>query len=166
MMFASTWLWQTKGMTKLESPNPLTSRVINALYTETMILADEARSYFDNFGQPDRDHLTPIQRVSFSCESLKVTTRLMHVIAWLLTQRSLTSGEFDPTESLSPTLRLGDAAPSDTDVLDGLPTDARALVEASADLYARVRRLDADIASATPATNPALRLQKRLERSF
>jgi regulator of CtrA degradation len=149
-----------------ESPNPLTSRVINALYTETMILTDEARSYFDNVSRPDRDHLTPIQRVSFSCESLKVTTRLMHVIAWLLTQRSLASGEFDPTESLSPTLRLGDAAPTDPAILEGLPADARALIEASADLYARARRLDSDIASAAPAGNPARTLQRQLERAF
>ncbi|MFM9851420.1 MAG: DUF1465 family protein [Sphingomonadaceae bacterium] len=153
-------------MSAPDSPHLLTSRVINSLYTETMVLADEARSYFDNFGQFDRDHLTPMQRVSFSCESLKVTTRLMHVIAWLLTQRSLASGEFDPTESLSPTLRLGDAAPSDDATLEGLPADARALIESSTDLYARVRRLDGDIASVAPSANPARSLQKQLERSF
>jgi regulator of CtrA degradation len=165
-MFAGQSLWQRYAMSAADSPNPLTTRVTNALYTETMVLADEARSYFDNFGQFDRDHLTPIQRVSFSCESLKVTTRLMHVIAWLLTQRSLAAGDFDPAESLSPTMRLGDAAPSDAAVLADLPADARALIDASADLYARVRRLDGDLASTAPTANPARRLQKKLERSF
>jgi regulator of CtrA degradation len=34
---------------------------------------DEARSYFDT-GRDDRLSLDPIDRVGFSCESLKVTT--------------------------------------------------------------------------------------------
>jgi Protein of unknown function (DUF1465) len=69
----------------------LASRLIDGLYMETMVLADEARSYFDEMGRVARDSLAPLDRVVFSCESLKVTTRLMHVIAWLLTQKVMTS---------------------------------------------------------------------------
>ena len=63
----------------------LTPKLIDGLYVEAMVLADEARSYFDTGGRDDRLALDPLDRVGFSCESLKVTTRLMHVIAWLLT---------------------------------------------------------------------------------
>ena len=62
----------------------VTAKVIDALYVEAMVLADDARAYFDTFSREDRDALGPVLRVAFSCESLKVTTRLMHIIAWLL----------------------------------------------------------------------------------
>ena len=67
-------------MTMDESNTPevrLTSRLIDSLYTEAMLLADEARSYFDDGGRDDRIAMEPFVRVSFACESLKVTTRIM-----------------------------------------------------------------------------------------
>ena len=71
----------------------ITSRLIDSLYTEAMLLADEARSYFDDAGRDERRTLEPFARVGFACESLKVTTRIMHIVAWLLTQRAIESGE-------------------------------------------------------------------------
>src|SRR6476659_5307082 len=70
----------------------ITSRLIDSLYTEAMLLADEARSYFDDAGRDERSMLEPAARVGFACESLKVTTRIMHIVAWLLTQRAIESG--------------------------------------------------------------------------
>ena len=58
-----------------------------------MLLADEARAYFDEAGRDERLTLEPFARVGFACESLKVTTRIMHIVAWLLTQRAVESGE-------------------------------------------------------------------------
>ena len=65
-----------------------------------MLLADEARSYFEGRARVDRDALDPWMRVGFSCESLKVTTRLMHVIAWLLARRAVAEGEL-PLDALA-----------------------------------------------------------------
>ena len=67
----------------------ITPRLIDALYTEAMLLADEARAYFDEAGREERNALEPFARVGFACESLKVTTRIMHIVAWLLTQRAV-----------------------------------------------------------------------------
>jgi regulator of CtrA degradation len=131
-----------------------------------MLLADEARSYFDRHGREERMALDPIVRVGFSCESLKVTTRLMHVIAWLLTQRAVEAGELSNAQARTPSRRLGDAPESDEAVLANLPQQALALVRASSDLYARVRRLEENAASAEEATSPARSLMSRLERSF
>jgi regulator of CtrA degradation len=147
---------------------PLTPKLVASLYTEAMLLADEARSYFERQGRDDRESLDPIVRVAFSCESLKVTTRLMHVIAWLLTQRAVEGGELSPLQARSPARRLGDAPETDPALLPKLPAEAAALVDASRDLYARVRRLDehgADPPSG-PQPSPARSLLNRLERSF
>ena len=144
----------------------ITPKLIDSLYVEAMVLADEARSYFDRHGREDRMALDPLVRVGFSCESLKVTTRLMHVIAWLLTQRAVEAGELSDALARAPSRRLGDAPESDENLLARLPETARALVRASHDLYARVNRLEEGSVSADPAASPARSLMSRLERSF
>lgn len=145
----------------------LTARLIDSLYVEAMVLADEVRAYFDEHGRIERDELPPIQRVSFSCESLKVTTRLMHVIAWLLTRRAVEHGEISVAQARSPSRRLGVAAESDLEALEMLPAAARRFIEASRDLYSRVERLDQDIDQPMMyVPSPALGLLDRLERAF
>lgn len=150
-----------------EARTELTPKLVGGLYTEAMLLADEARAYFDRHGREDRDSLEPILRVGFSCESLKVTTRLMHVIAWLLTQRAVEAGELTALQARKPSRRLGEAPESDPTVVARLPASAVALIGASEDLYARVARLDASgMAPGTPAPSPARSLLSRLERSL
>jgi regulator of CtrA degradation len=151
-----------------ESQFGLTRRVIDSLYVEAMVLADEARSYFDQVSREDRDQLDPVLRVAFSCESLKVTTRLMHVIAWLLTRRAVASGEMDPLSALSPSLRLGQAVASDPVLVAKLAVEARTLIDASAELYARVQRLDIRLEQAAVhlLPSPARGLHQQLERAF
>jgi regulator of CtrA degradation len=144
----------------------LTQRLVGALYTEAMVLADEARAYFDRFGKEERDGLDPMTRVGFSCESLKVTTRLMHIIAWLLTQRAVEAGELSVAQARRPSRRLGDEPESDEAVLARLPDAARSLVTSSRDLFARCRRLDEAGPEVEPHASPARSLLSRLERSF
>src|SRR6476619_3486926 len=115
----------------------ITSRLIDSLYTEAMLLADEARSYFADAGRDERQTLEPFARVGFACESLKVTTRIMHIVAWLLTQRAIESGEMHTIEGRRPERRLGSAQESDPAVVSTLPPSARKLINSSADLYAR-----------------------------
>lgn len=142
----------------------LTAKLVDSLYVEAMVLADEARSYFDSRGRDERLTLEPMLRVGFSCESLKVTTRLMHVIAWLMTQRAVETGELSHAQARRPVRRLGNAPDSDEELVAHLPRDAVQLIEASRDLYARIKRLeDGGLA---PQASPARSLMSRLERSI
>jgi regulator of CtrA degradation len=145
----------------------LERRLTDSLYSEAMLLADEARSYFDaGVAEGDAARLNPFDRVLFSCESLKVTTRLMHVIAWLLTQRAVEAGELAADSARAPQRRLGQRVESDGAALERLPDGARALVAATTELYRRVERLDQslDIDEAPPS--PARALHSRLQRAF
>ncbi len=141
-------------------------RLIDSLYTEAMVLADEARSYFDEAARDDRGALEPFAKVGFACESLKVTTRIMHIVAWLLTQRAIDSGEIPARDGRRAERRLGNAQDSDEAVVVQLPAAAQRLITASADLYARVRRLDEGTSAEEPAQSPARALMGRLERGL
>lgn len=144
----------------------LTPRLVSALYVEAMVLADEVRTYFDETGREERDSLAPLPRVSFSCESLKVTTRLMHIIAWLLTWRAVEAGEITTDQAREPSRRLGQASDSDEATVMMLPEKARALINASRDLYYRVGRLDTGLAPESATDSPARMLIDRLEAAF
>lgn len=126
-------------------------RLVDRLYAEAMLITDEARSYFDGYGIEERDRLDVVSRLTFSCESLKITTRMTHIIAWLLMQRAWCRAERgggaisdDGTDmsrhalALSP---LGPADRSDEHALSLLPQQAQCLVRESMSLYARVERL-------------------------
>ena len=144
----------------------ITPRLIDSLYMEAMLLADEARAYFDETGRDDRQLLEPFARVGFACESLKVTTRIMHIVAWLLTQKAVESGEIRSADGRRPERRLGHANDSDPLVINQMPEAAQRLINASADLYSRIKRLDEGQLVEEPAQSPARALMGRLERDF
>ncbi len=149
-----------------ERQTRITPRLIDSLYTEAMLLADEARAYFDEEGRDERTSLPPFVRVGFACESLKVTTRIMHIVAWLLTQKAVESGEIMSPDGRRPERRLGKASDSDSAVVEQLPDAAQKLVNASVDLYARIKRLDEGQMLDEPVASPARALMGRLERDL
>ena len=141
-------------------------RLVDSLYVEAMLLADEARGYFDQVGRDERDMLEAINRVAFSCESLKVTTRLMHIIAWLLTQRAVDAGELAPGDALSPSRRLGTAPETDADVLAAMPPQCATIMLTSIDLHRRVARLDGALDEPVHRASPARSMMDRLALAF
>jgi len=120
----------------------------------------------DAAGRVDRNSLEPMARVGFACESLKVTTRIMHIVAWLLTQRAVESGEISASGGRRPERRLGNAQDSDPDAIAKLPESARKLISSSIDLYARIKRLDEGVIAEEPPQSPARALMGRLERGL
>lgn len=131
-----------------------------------MLLADEARSYFDDGGRAERDVLEPMARVAYSCESLKVTTRLMHVIAWLLTQKAIDAGEITRRDALDPSRRLGPPPVTDAASLAAMPDFAQQLIAESIELFRRTARLDELQDEDAPGISPALSMLSRLENAF
>src|ERR1044072_985868 len=140
-------------------------RLVDSLYVEAMLLADEARAYFDEIGRDERDMLEAINRVAFSCESLKVTTRLMHIIAWLLTQRAVDAGELAPRDALAPSRRLGTAPETADETIAAMPMQAAAIMLTSIDLFRRVARLAAALDEPAQGS-PARSMMDRLAHAF
>lgn len=144
----------------------LGNKLVEQLYTEAMVLADEARAYFDAATAEDRRDLPPSIQVGVACESLKLTTRLMQVIAWLMTQRAIAAGEIAADAADVASRQPGEAAESDPEVVARMPPRAQALVAQSLDLYARTLRLAAGQEREEPAHSPARSLLQRLQRAF
>lgn len=142
----------------------LTPLLLDSLYTEAMVLADEARYCFDR--SQSAGLLSPEISVAFSYESLKVTTRLMHSIAWLLNQKALRAGEISEEVADSDAKDLGYAPASDLAHVERFPPEARALIAASEELYSRLQRFSSQIRKrATPVSEPRI-MRERLLSSF
>ncbi|MFY9351825.1 MAG: DUF1465 family protein [Sphingobium sp.] len=146
-------------------------RLVDGLYVEAMVMADEARTYFDGGASLDEGMADPLRRVAFACESLKVTTRLMHIIAWLLSQRAWQRGEIGDADLADEKYRLGRASPSDGDLAASFPFTARALIDASQELYDRVSRLQDRMdmmmgQGVVEEISPARALLDRLSQAF
>jgi regulator of CtrA degradation len=144
----------------------LTLRLMDTLYTEAMVLADEARSYFESGRFNEDSGQDNNLAVSFSCESLKVTTRLMHCIAWVLNQKALHSGDLTEGEAWNHDRELGYAPATDQLMLDRYPQEARQIVMASEELFQRLQRLSARLQQEMEADSAVQDMFRRLESSF
>jgi regulator of CtrA degradation len=145
-------------------PHELTPKLVDSLYTEAMLLADEARAYFDR--DQMGGNLSPEISVSFSCESLKVTTRLMHSIAWLLNQKALRAGEISEADANGEARELGYSPASDSLQVHRFPEEAQALIAASEDLYFRLQRLSMKMKSLPSEAPEPLAMMDRIRAAF
>ncbi|HEY1124518.1 MAG TPA: DUF1465 family protein [Sphingobium sp.] len=120
-------------------------QIIDGLYIEAVVLADEARAYFDFQGRTNRTERDGHERLDFACESLKISTRIMHSIAWLLVQRAVLSGELPESARLEDKFQLGAAQDTDPLVRAKLSPEMEGLILISEDLYNRVARLEGQL---------------------
>lgn len=149
----------------LSVDHEITPRIVEALYVEAMLLADETRSHFDP-ARGDPPGLSPQLLVACSCESLKVTTRLMHCIAWLLNQKALYAGELTPLQLAASRRALGHTPDSDESLVAQFPEETRRLIKNSERLYSRIARLS-ECRHADEAVRPASHLlQEKISQAF
>ena len=143
----------------------LNEEIIEDLYAEALVLADDARAAFDlrfNENMSDADDLT---RVALSIEGLRTTTRVMHVLAWLLNQRAYIAGEISEAQ-LERCGGLPEERYADADNLARLEPETRALIEESERLHARVARLDRDWRRQQDEQTPVASMYGRLAQAF
>lgn len=117
-------------------PADINPRIVDALYGEALLLADELRSRFGGEFRAEGDAAAD---VALTCESLRATTRTMHCLAWLLNHRAYFAGEISEFQ-LRRHGRLPPGVPSGD--LARLPEDAARLMRISERLFARVERLE------------------------
>ncbi len=139
---------------------PVQRAQVENLYVEAMLLADEAHAAFA--AQRDLGGAAggAAAQIGLACESLKTTTRLMHVIAWLLHRRAMFAGQpgAGPNDSAA---RIGEPVAADWDVCAGFDAPIRRIIAASERLFERIAVLEAGWDA--PAVMPVQQLLARLE---
>ena len=139
-------------------------QVVEELYEETLLLADEARAVFDMRAREPGESEGDAQRIALSIEGLRTTTRLMNLLAWLLNQRAFFAGELSEAQ----VKRCGSLAQdrsSDPVQMARLELGTRALIRESERLYARAGRLDRQL-QREEDEGQARALQGRLSNAF
>jgi len=138
-----------------DSPPPRRAVYFDGTYRETMNLLLETRDYM-RFREPvDRRAVPDDHRLMVNCEALRLTSRLTHIMAWLLIQKAVHAGEITAAEAASDDHRLaGQAVCRERAAADEvtMPPALALLLERSYRLYARVERLDALVAREVQGT--------------
>lgn len=123
----------------MPSPSDIKQPIIESLYCEALVLADETRAAFDL--SPSRHHAEDFVRIALSVEGLRTTTRMMHALAWLLNHRAHFAGELSEFQLR----RHGTLPPdrlSDPQQIALLEPATRALIAETEALHGRIARLD------------------------
>lgn len=143
----------------------LSRPIIEALYTEALVLADDVRAVFAAGVREPVTGEDAFVRLALSTEGLKTTTRMMHVLAWLLNQRALLAGELSENQ-----VRLHGALPpdraADETQLALLEPETRELIADTERLHQRIARLDEAWRADFEAASPVRAFQDRLGREL
>jgi regulator of CtrA degradation len=148
----------------MSQPATINPRIVEALYCEALVLADEVRAAFDMSARPanDRDD-EDLARIALSCEALRTTTRMMHALAWLLNHRAFFNGELSEFQLLRHGRLAADYPEADAERLALIDPDTRALIGATERFYARLVRIDRGWRQPDPSMPSAIsRLRERL----
>lgn len=146
-------------------PSNLSGPIIEALYSEALILADDVRAVFAlGTKEPEHGESTAV-RLALSTEGLKTTTRMMHLLAWLLNQRAYFSGEMSENQVRNHGALPPDR-PSDPLQLELLEPETRELIAETEALHRRISRLDTAWRNGLDAGSPARALRHMIDREF
>lgn len=133
-------------------PSFVRSEAFKALFQEGMGLVEAAALYLDGPGREDARALAPREALAYAEESLRLTTRLMQVAAWLLVQRALAEGQIDQAHARAERRRVRLTEEAARGPIDALPGRLGELVAETARLHARLLHLDR--LTAEPAQAP------------
>lgn len=146
------------------STHRIRRQVVEELYEETLLLADEARAAFDMRGRDPGESEADAGRIALSIEGLRTTTRLMNLLAWLLNQRAYFAGELSEAQ-VKRCGALAQDRSSDPVQMAQLELATRALIRDSERLFARAERLDRQL-QRDEGEGEARALQGRLANAF
>ena len=141
----------------------LSRPIIEALYSEALVLADDVRAVFALGTREPMEGEDSSVRLALSTEGLKTTTRMMHILAWLLNQRAFFSGELSEAQVRQHGTLPADRS-ADEKALAVLEPETCELIAETERLHQRIARLDEAWRSGFEMASPARAIHSRLER--
>ncbi|MCM5554886.1 DUF1465 family protein [Pleomorphomonas sp. NRK KF1] len=149
----------------------LNSELFRELFREGMALVEETAAYLDGDGRNESRTLSRAATLSYSTESMRLTTRLMQIASWLLMQRAVNEGEMSPEQARSEKnkVRLDFQPPVMSGPLwNELPETLRSIIERTDRLHGRIVHMDKAIydVAVEPTANLVARDLDRLASAF
>lgn len=133
--------------------SPATDKIVMlpGIYNDTLRLLMETHEYFQYQGTVDHERIQGAQRLVYSCEMSRITTRLSSVMAWLMVQKAWFGGSITDDEART---RFPLDAPEvclyhNREAETMLPKKMIELLAQSLELYQRVNRLDVMLRQST-----------------
>ena len=118
---------------------------LDKIFSETMDLLEEAKAYNAYAYRRQVRHLVPVKRLEITKESLRVTSRLSHTMAWLMSEKAILNKEITRLENEEINRPLSEEevclSPINYDLKD-CPNGLIDLMERSFNLFKRVARLE------------------------
>jgi len=114
-------------------------------YEEAFDLLMEARDYVERHLPAFKYSDNPPDPSAMTTETMRLTSRLTQVMAWLMAQRAVQEGEIEAADFVEDRYRLEghDVCLNRTiEDMDDLPDQLSDLMQRSYDLYSRIMRLD------------------------
>lgn len=134
-------------------------------FREGMDLIDEVTAYLDGIGRLECRRMSRGAAADYAAESMRLTTRLMKVAAWLRMQRSVREGVTSPEAAADPLYRLGD--PTSPRLSPQVPATLAFLSRRADRLHDRVSRMDRQMyVEIEVAANPVASQLERLRFAF
>ena len=118
---------------------------LDKTYRETMDLLEEAKHYHAYKFKPQVRHLVPIKRLEITKESLRVTSRLSHTMAWLMTEKAIINEEIlrsEYEENFRPLIEEEICVKPPDKTIDDCPNGLISLMDRSFELFMRASRLE------------------------
>ena len=115
-------------------------------YSEALALTEEAYAYLADIDRMTVSAQSPTESLRLRGEAFRLTTRLMQVVSWLLTQRAVHNGELSAAEvAEGENFRLGAkqvCRDSSHHNHPTIPATLSDMLDRSLNLYIRIERLD------------------------
>jgi regulator of CtrA degradation len=145
------------------------SALFQRTYREGMALVEEAATYLDGPGREQAKDLPRSTALAYATESMRLTTRLMQVAAWLLVQKAVNEGDMSESEALGEKYELGGSSLAKSRKIDGteqLPDALKELIVRSENIYRRIERLDGQMRSGEEPEQSSLSEQQDRAEAF
>jgi len=134
-------------------------------HREGMDLIAEVSAYLDGIGRLESRRLSREAAADYAAESMRLTTRLMHIASWLMVQRSVREGEIRPETAAESRYRLSDPKPPR--LSPRIPEDLATFSRRADRLFERVSRMDRQMdVEVELAANPVASHLERLRSAF
>ncbi len=117
----------------------------NGTYAEAFDLLVEARDYVERQVPAFRYGANPPDPAVMAQETMRLTSRLTQVMAWLMAQRAVQEGEIEEAEFVQDKYRLEGhevCLKRAIEAMDDMPEELSDLMDRSFELYNRIMRLD------------------------